>query len=50
MMDRGTATAGIRAARMDPRLRKMTSSTISTASPRVVKTSSMESRMKPLAS
>ena len=48
--DRGTATAGTRAARMDPRLRKITSRTMSTASANVVKTSSMESLMKALAS
>ena len=48
--DRGTATAGTIAARSEPSDRKMTTSTISTASTRVVNTSSIESWMKALAS
>ena len=48
--DKGTATAGIRAARTEPRERNMTTSTMSTASSRVLNTSSIESWMNTLAS
>ncbi len=49
-IDRGTATDGTKAARIEPSDRKMTSSTISTASASVLKTSLMDSSMNSLAS
>ena len=49
-MDSGTPTAGTRAARSEPSDRKITSSTTSTASTRVLKTSRIDSSMKALPS